>query len=120
MIPRGVLTALAVLAYLGMLAHNVISLPQLPLLSADNLAPLVVYAGLIASYWAWPRSSVVAALLVSWTVVNVLVGGVLTVLPLPFLPFEPEQTPSHYVAHALYVAAGLPLTIAAMRLFRAS
>ncbi|MGH2490866.1 MAG: hypothetical protein ACRDF9_05100 [Candidatus Limnocylindria bacterium] len=44
----------------------------------------------------------------------------LTVLPLPFLPFAPEQTVSHYVAHVIYIAAGLPLTIASMRNFRAS
>ena len=120
MIRPGVLAAFAVLAYLGVLAHNLISLPGLPLISAENVGPLVVYAGLVASYWAWPQSRVVPALLVSWTVVNVLIGGVVTVLPLPFLPFAPEQTLSHYIAHAIYIAAGLPLTIAALRIFRAS
>jgi hypothetical protein len=81
---------------------------------------VLAYAGLIASYWRWPRSRVVAALLVSWTVVNVLIGGVITALPVPFLPFAPEQTLSHYIAHAIYIAAGLPLTIASIRIFRAS
>lgn len=120
MIRPGVLAAFGILAYLGALAHNLISLPGPPPLSVENIGPLVVYAGLIASYWAWPRSRVVAALLVSWTVVNVLVGGVVTVLPVPFLPFAPEQTLSHYLAHAIYIAAGLPLTIASLRIFRAS
>jgi hypothetical protein len=113
-----VLTALGILAYLGALAHNVISLPGLPIVSVENIGPLVVYAALIASYWTWPDSRLVAALLVSWTVVNVLIGGVITVLPLPFLPFAPEQTLSHYIAHAIYVAAGLPLTIASLRIYR--
>ena len=120
MISRGSLAAFGVLAYVGGLAHNIISLPQLPLLSVENIGPFVVYAALISSYWAWPRSRLVAALLVSWTVVNVLIGGVVTVLPLPFLPFEPEQTPSHYIAHVIYIAAGLPLTVASVRIFRAS
>ncbi|MGH2490865.1 MAG: hypothetical protein ACRDF9_05095 [Candidatus Limnocylindria bacterium] len=65
MISRGIMAAFGVLAYLGALAHNVISLPQLPPLSVENIGPLVVYGALIASYWAWPRSRVVAALLVS-------------------------------------------------------
>jgi hypothetical protein len=119
-ISPAILAAFGVLAYLGALAHNVISLPGLPPLSVENIGPLIVYAALITSYWVWPRSRVVAALLVSWTVVNVLIGGVVTVLPLPFLPFAPEQTLSHYVAHVIYIAAGLPLTIASMRIFRAS
>jgi hypothetical protein len=119
-ISRGVLAASGVLAYLGALAHNLISLAGLPLLSLENVGPLVVYAALVASYWAWPRRRVVAALLVSWTVVNVLIGGVITVLPVPFLPFAPEQTLSHYIAHVIYIAAGLPLTIASLRLYRPS
>jgi hypothetical protein len=118
--PREVVAAFGLLAYVGALAHNVISLPQLPPLSVENIGPLIVYAALIASYWAWPRSRLVTALLVSWTVVNVLIGGVVTVLPLPFLPFVPEQTPTHYVAHVIYIAAGLPLTIASLRIFRAN
>lgn len=118
MIAPVVLAALGILAYLGALAHNVISLPALPIASVENIGPLVVYAALIASYWKWPRSRLVATLLVSWTIVNVLIGGVVTVLPVPFLPFAPEQSLSHYVAHAIYLAAGLPLTLASIRIFR--
>lgn len=118
MISPGVLAMLGALAYLGAVAHNAISLPDLPVLSVENIGPFAVYAALIASYWKWPRSRRVATLLVSWTIVNVLIGGVVTVLPVPFLPFAPEQSVSHYVAHAIYLAAGLPLTLASIRILR--
>jgi hypothetical protein len=38
-------------------------------------------------------------------------GGIISVLPLPFLPFYPEQRLAHYAAHALYAIAQLPLIV---------
>jgi len=45
-----------------------------------------------------------------------LVGGALSVLPLPVLPFEPEQTLRHYSFHLLYAAAQIPLLVLSCRL----
>ena len=49
--------------------------------------------------------------LLVWSTVN-LVGAVLSVLPLPFLPFEPEQTVRHYAFHGVYLLSQLPLIAA--------
>ena len=38
-------------------------------------------------------------------------GGLLSVLPLPLLPFQPEQSLYHYTFHGLYLASQLPLLI---------
>lgn len=47
-------------------------------------------------------------LLLGWGAIS-LAGAIVTVLPLPFLPFRPEQSVSHYGVHALYVITQLPL-----------
>ncbi len=67
-----------------------------------------MYAGLLA-WWVAARDGIAArATLGFWTGLN-LVGGALTVLPLPLLPFVPEQTVEHYAAHAIYAIAQVPL-----------
>jgi hypothetical protein len=43
-----------------------------------------------------------------------LIGGGLSVLPLPILPFTPEQSYAHYLSHAVYAAAQLPLVVACL------
>jgi hypothetical protein len=58
------------------------------------------------------------ALLLGWAVLNLVVGGVLSVLPLPVLPFAPEQTLRHYSFHALYAATQVPLIIQTCRELR--
>ena len=42
-------------------------------------------------------------------------GAIVTVLPLPFLPFTPDQSLHHYLSHALYGALQIPLLIASRR-----
>jgi len=44
-----------------------------------------------------------------------VIGGIVTVLPLPMLPFAPEQSLSHYAAHVLYTVGQLPLVVVAWR-----
>ena len=100
--------AAVALAWLGLLVHNQLSLPLAPL-SAENLGPFVVYAALGVWYVRSRGSGKARAALAGWTLLNLVVGGVLTVLPLPFLPFVPEQTIAHYAAHVIYSVAQLPL-----------
>lgn len=40
-----------------------------------------------------------------------LAGGFATVLPLPVLPFKPEQSLRHYMFHLLYALTQLPLLL---------
>ena len=54
-----------------------------------------------------------AALLLTWALLNLLGGAVLSVLPLPFLPFVPEQSLRHYSFHLLYGLTQVPLIVAA-------
>ena len=49
-----------------------------------------------------PASPLGGALLLAWALLNLLGGAVLSVLPLPFLPFVPEQSLRHYSFHLLY------------------
>src|SRR6187551_3102500 len=60
-----------------------------------------------------PRSRVLWAVILAWGLINMVVGGIVTVLPLPVLPFVPEQTVEHYVVHAVYAIGQLPLVLVA-------
>jgi hypothetical protein len=46
---------------------------------------------------------------------QMLIGGGLSVLPLPILPFSPEQSYAHHLSHAAYAAAQLPLVVACLQ-----
>lgn len=48
-----------------------------------------------------------------WALLNLLGGAVLSVLPLPFLPFVPEQSLRHYSFHLPYGLTQVPLIVAA-------
>ncbi len=95
-------------AALGLVVHNLMSLPLSPL-APETLGPVLIYAGLLI----WSAVSRLAApsrwSLLAWTLVNLVVGGILSALPLWFLPFFPEQSLRHYLAHVIYSLAQLPL-----------
>jgi hypothetical protein len=51
------------------------------------------------------------------TAVFQLVGGaVISVLPLPFLPFIPEQTLEHYLSHVFLGITQIPLIVIPLKL----
>jgi hypothetical protein len=103
------LMALAVaVAWFGMYVHNVADLPGLTLASPENSLPGLVWVILFALWWFLPARRWPTSLLLAWGVLN-LVGGFATVLPLPFLPFRPEQSLRHYAFHVLAALAQLPL-----------
>jgi len=45
-------------------------------------------------------------------------GGLISVLPLPLLPFQLEQTLLHYALHAIYAMLQIPLLIVLARQIR--
>jgi len=97
-----------------MVIHNLADLPGLTLSSGENVWPGAVWLLLFALLVLVPRSPWPATLLFSWGLLN-LVGGALSVLPLPFLPYHPEQTLRHYLFHFLYAGAQLPLLVVSRR-----
>ncbi len=100
-----------------MLAHDLYELPLSPV-HLENSGPLAVAAGLTIAYAAWPTSRLVALAIVAWAALNLVVGGVLTVLPLPGLPFAPELSVTHYVAHLVYGLGQVPLLVVGRRALR--
>ena len=111
---RSSVVAAAVIAWLGLLVHNVADLQDQTLLSPETLWPSLVTAVLLAAY-ATGRVHLAGVGLFGWALLN-LVGGALSVLPLAVLPFEPEQTRRHYSFHLLYAATQVPLLVVSYRL----
>lgn len=107
--PIELVAAFTVLAWLGEYIHNLFELPQLTLFSPENSIPALVYLLLFMMWWLLPYRRVTTILLLVWTAINLFVGAVITVIPFPFLPFYPEQSLEHYLAHLLYGIALLPL-----------
>jgi len=102
------------LAWLGMYIHNVEDLPNLTLGSPENAGPGLVWLVLLGLWWAQRDRSWPAALLLGWAGLNLL-GTFVTVLPLPVLPFKPEQSLRHYAFHVLNALALLPVLVLARR-----
>lgn len=107
----------AAISWLGLLVHNVADLPDQTLASPETLYPGLVLVLLLALQYVGPRR-LTAGVLFGWAVLNIVGGGVLSVLPLSILPFEPEQTLRHYSFHALYALTQVPLLLVAMRELR--
>jgi len=111
------MAAALALSWASMLAHNLYELPLRPD-DPENSGPLVVAIALGLAYAARPDSFLVATLVFAWGVLNFVIGGVLSVLPLSILPFVPEQTLAHYGAHVIYTLGQLPLVVVAYRAAR--
>jgi hypothetical protein len=104
----GWVAASTALAWLGFYLHNVADLPGQTLLSPETSLPTLVTLVLFLIWWRFASSRVTLWLLFGWGLLN-LIGGGLSVIPFPFLPFEPEQSVRHYFFHVVYGAAQLPL-----------
>lgn len=98
--------AAAGLAWVGFVVHNVADLPRESWFGPETLAPTLVSLTCAVAYAT--AAPLGRPLLLGWTALN-LVGGVLSVAPLPVLPFAPEQSLRHYAFHAVYAATQLPL-----------
>jgi hypothetical protein len=106
------LGACVVLAWLGMYVHNRADLPGLTFRSPENVGPAAVWVLCFSLRLAFARHRWAAAPLAAWGLLN-LVGGFLSVLPMPFWPYVPEQSLRHYAFHVLYAAAQVPLLVMA-------
>ncbi|WP_448005987.1 hypothetical protein [Agromyces bauzanensis] len=109
--PPAVIVSAAV-AWFGMYLHNVADLPGQDILSVETVVPTLITSALVVLWFIRPiRHAATWALLV-WAWLS-LIGGIISVLPLGILPFEPVQTPVHYGFHALYAAMQVPLIVVA-------
>jgi hypothetical protein len=96
------------LSWLGMFVHNMIELP-LTLLSLENSLPGLVSIALFLGWWLLPTHRLPAWAILGWALLHLVVGGILSVLPLPIWPFVPDQSATHYLSHLIYSLAQLPL-----------
>ena len=101
----------AVISILGLCLHNVADLDDQYPWSIETLGPAVFLAACLVIWRLRPRPA--GTLLLAWALLNLLGGAVLSVLPLPFLPFVPEQSVRHYSFHVLYALTQVPLLRAA-------
>lgn len=96
------------LAWAGLVVHNAADLPGQTILSPESLFPTLLTVVLLVLRLVPATQTWGAWLLLAWSALN-LVGGAVSVLPLGFLPFSPEQSARHYAFHGLYAATQLPL-----------
>ena len=104
----------------GMLAHNVFEFGPSFLLDPQTLIPLGIFAilAILAARETAGRGAWTA--LLAWAVLNLVGGGILSVLLLGLLPLQLEQSLGHDAAHAVYALAEVPLVVVAWSGLRAS
>lgn len=99
-----------ILSGTGHLVHNVQEFGVSILVAWETLLPVAVTVALIGAVRR-QISTGVLRIVGAWGLL-VLVAGGGSVLPLSVLPFEPEQSTTHYVTHAVYALLQLPLLAA--------
>ena len=113
-----VLAVVTLVSWVGEAVHNAVELPSLSLLSPENSLPAVVAASLLGAYLLLPSKRTAVFGLLSWGLLNLVGGGIISVLPLSFLPFHPEQSVGHYLMHVFYSMCEIPFILASMRLLK--
>jgi hypothetical protein len=108
----------SVIAAAGMMAHNVFEFGPAFLHDPQTLIPLAIFGLFALLAWVRPANAVVHVALLAWALLNLVGGGILSVLPLGLFPFQPEQSLGHYGAHVIYGAAQVPLVVVAARALR--
>jgi hypothetical protein len=99
-----------VLSWLGLVIHNLAELTGPARLGPATLLPTVACL-LLAAGWLSLGRRVLAWLLLGWGWLHAIGGGLLSVLPLPVWPYQPEQSLHHYAVHALDAVLQVPLLV---------
>ncbi|MEA2549814.1 MAG: hypothetical protein QOE42_2412 [Chloroflexota bacterium] len=102
----------------GMVAHNVFEFGLAFVVNAETVIPLAVFAVLALLALARPADGVAHLLVLVWALLNLVGGGILSVLPLGLLPFQPEQSLGHYAVHVVYAGAQIPLIVVSASVVR--
>ncbi|MDQ6876738.1 MAG: hypothetical protein M3082_03370 [Candidatus Dormibacteraeota bacterium] len=112
-----VIVATAV-SWLGLWVHELHRVPRLLGFTPDGDLFMLPIATGLAFWWSRSRGTPAARAVAIYATVN-LVGAVVTILPMGWLPFVPDQTVAHYAAHVIYAVCQLPLlTLAILQLQR--
>lgn len=106
--------AAIVVSWAGFIVHNVADLPDVSPLGPEYVVPTLVYVAL-GVLWGTRARRIAVYLLLAWCLLHLVGGAVISVLPLPPLPFDPEQSLRHYAFHVLYGLAQLPLLVVLLR-----
>ncbi len=113
--PKWVAGALIV-SYVGIWVHEFHRVPASLGLTPEGLLSLLLPAVVVfLAWWRFPRHAGPIAAMWGLGLLHLL-GACVTILPLAFLPFVPEQTITHYLVHAVYAVAQIPLLLVALRL----
>jgi hypothetical protein len=100
-------------SWLGLYIHNVAELPHQTPLSPESAIPAAILLPLVG-LWFSRYKRTATWLLQGWGWLHLVGGGVVSMLLIPFLPDASARTLHHYIFHAVYGLAQLPL-IAATR-----
>jgi hypothetical protein len=99
---------------LGLAIHNTLELGAASLLDfASGFIPMLVIEGALLIIWTQAGSPrrIASAALLGMGLLHLIGGAILSVLPLEFLPFVPEQSLAHYAAHGVYGLLQIPLIV---------
>ncbi|MCI0579856.1 MAG: hypothetical protein L0331_27125, partial [Chloroflexi bacterium] len=107
------------LSIVGMAIHTVREFGFSGLVSpATGMLPVAaIQTGLFLAWWRLPGGRTALEIALAGSAAFQLLGGaIISVLPLPFLPFQPEQSVGHYLSHVILGLAQLPLLVFPLRL----
>lgn len=116
--PFGRLTLALLLAIAGMAVHTIVEFGIAGLWAfGTGMVPWTLLQGTLwLVWWRRPAARRATAMALFGTALVQLIGGaIVSVLPLPWLPFEPEQSVPHYLSHGVLGVAQLPLLHASWR-----
>lgn len=100
------------LSLVGLMAHNALEFGGRGLLALETgTVPVVLVQGAVyVGWWRLPNLRAwLFGLLGALALLHLVGGALISVLPLPIMPFEPEQSLSHYLSHLIYGVTQLPL-----------
>lgn len=104
--------AAVVVSAVGLAIHNVreFGAAALGALSTGFIPMLGISVLLFVAWWLIPGGQKVGSIgLLVIGLLHLIGGAILSVLPLGFLPFVPEQSAPHYLSHGIYGVTQLPL-----------
>jgi hypothetical protein len=109
--------AAVIVSALGMAFHTVreFGWPGLWNPATGMIPVLLVQVALLLAWLRADRQRILTKALLATGLTQLVGGAILSVLPLPILPYAPDQSVQHYVSHVGYGIAQLPLIWVASR-----